>query len=290
MSAEETVVHDEVAEVEASARKMGWLPEGEFRGQKASWIPAAEYVKRGETFVPFLQAERKKLERELSVRDQKLSHMETQLKEASETIETLKEFRTAINKERVEELQGELVDGIRAARESGDVAGEEALREKLAEAKKSIEEPVKPEVKPEVKAPVAVEPPEFKEFVAANPWWDEDSVMRAAAVAIGADLAKEGKLDGMTQTERFAAIAKATKERFHVEPSRTSRVGASKGGGGTERTDVGGQAWADLPTDVRDAAQKFEGRLIGKKQGQFKDLASFRANYASEYFRKYPNG
>src|SRR5271154_4722173 len=132
----------EAAEVETKARSMGWLPETEFRGKKENWKPAAEYVARGEEFIPFLQADRKRLETELQSTNGKLGELSTQLKEASETIQALKEFRTELNKERVETLKEELVEGIKNARESGDIAKEEGLRDNLAEAKKPLEAPV----------------------------------------------------------------------------------------------------------------------------------------------------
>ena len=287
MSAEETHIAP-AADVEVKAKSMGWLPEGEFRGRKESWVPAEEYVKRGETFVPFLQAERKKLERELSTRDQKLTYLETQLKEASETIEALKEFRTELNKERVEERREQLVEGIKVARENGDVAAEEALRDKLHEAKQALVTPpkVEPKAAPAAAAPNVLETPEWKEFVSSNAWWNDDPVMRAGSIAIGTQLAADGTLDNMSQTERYATIAKATKARFNYEQQQpASRVGTGRGGT-LQSAGEGGQSWTDLPQDVRDAAAKFESRLVGTKKGQFKDLTSFRKNYASEYFRK----
>ena len=288
MSAEETHIAP-AADVEVKAKSMGWLPEGEFRGRKESWVPAEEYVKRGETFVPFLQAERKKLERELSTRDQKLTYLETQLKEASETIEALKEFRTELNKERVEERREQLVEGIKVARENGDVAAEEALRDKLHEAKQALVTPpkVEPKAAPAAAAaPNVLETPEWKEFVSSNAWWNDDPVMRAGSIAIGTQLAADGTLDNMSQTERYATIAKATKARFNYEQQQpASRVGTGRGGT-LQSAGEGGQSWTDLPQDVRDAAAKFEARLVGTKKGQFKDLTSFRKNYASEYFRK----
>jgi len=280
-------------EVEQKARSMGWLPESDFRGRKENWVPAEKYVERGEQFIPFLQADRRKLEGELHARDAKLTALETSLKEASETIEALKEFRTELNKERVEERKGQLVEGIKAAREAGDVAAEEALRDKLAEARESLK-PVKPvEPKPNGRQPGPLENIEqsaaWKGFVEANPWWTEDMVMRASAVAIGADLAAKGKLDNLSQDQRLATIAEATKERFGMaEPSRTSRV--EGGRGGVRPRDEGGKSYADLPADAKDGASRFEARLVGKKQGQFPTVDAYRKNYADEYFKRNPNG
>ncbi len=286
----------ELPDIEQKARSMGWLPEDQFRGRKEHWVDAEKYVERGEQFIPFLQAERRKLESELQSDRQKLSVLETSLREASETIEALKEFRTELNKERVEERKEQLVEGIKAAREAGDVAAEESLRDKLAEAREALKPQPKPEVKPNGRQAGPLEnieqSPAWKGFVEANPWWNDDLVMRASAVAIGADLAAKGKLDNLTQPQRLAAIAEATKERFSQqfteEPRRDSRV--EGGRGGVRPRDEGGQSFNDLPADAKDGAARFEARLVGKKQGQFPTVEAYRKNYAEEYFRRNPNG
>jgi len=282
----------EVNEVEQKARGMGWLPKEQFRGQPERWIDAEKYVQRGEEFIPFLQATNRKLEGELATTNGRLTEISTQLKEATETIDALKEFRTELNKERVEELKGNLVEGIKAAREEGDVEKEEQLREKLAEAKVVAKEPdKKPEVRQEPRQDVT-KLPEWQDFVRDNPWWNEDPVMRSASVAIGEKMAAEHKLDGMTQAQRFAAIAKETKMRFGLEeePQRQSRVEGGRGGGGRQEQQAGEKTWNDLPADTKAACDRLEDRLVGKKAGQFKDRESYRKNWTDEYFRKNPNG
>jgi len=281
----------EQTEVEQKARKMGWLPETEFRGKKEHWVDAEKYVERGDQFIPFLQADRRRLEVELSTVRGELNTLQTTLKEATETIDTLKEFRTELNKERVKELREDLVDGIKAARADGDVDKEIRLQEKLTEATEALK-PVKEEPKVKVtETPDVTKTPEWQDFVKDNPWWNEDPVMRSASVAVGQILAAEGKLEGMTQAQRFAAIAKATKERFGLdEPARTSRVESSRGGSTRQDDTTTEKTYNDLPADAKAGCASFENRLVGKKKGQFPDVAAYRKYYAEEYFRKYPNG
>lgn len=282
---------EETVEVEQKARKMGWLPEAEFRGKKEHWVDAEKYVQRGEEFIPFLQADRRRLEGDLTTVKGQLTELQTALKDATETITALKEFRTELNKERVEDLQDTLVAGIKQAREDGDVEKEEQLRGKLNDAKASLKEPPKKEeartapVQPDV-----TKLPEWDDFIAANPWWNDDLVMRTASIEISKQLAASGKLDGLSNAKRFAEIARVTKERFHVDepPTRTSRVEGGTGGGG--RNDSGGEkSYNDLPSDVKDGAARFEKRLVGKGKA-YPDLKAYRDYYAAEYYRKYPNG
>lgn len=284
----------EVNETEQKARKMGWLPKEQFRGKEENWVDAEKYVQKGEEFIPFLQADRRRLEGELATTNGKLSELANSLKDATETINALKEFRTELNKERVQGLKDDLVDGIKAAREAGDVEKEESLREKLTEAKDSLKEPEKKQA-PAVTEQSTVDVtklPEWDDFVKNNPWWNEDPVMRSASVEISKLLAQDGKLNGMTQAQRFNEIARVTKERFGMDeqPRQAPRVEGGRGGAPPRQGDEGGQSYNDLPADAKDGASRFESRLVGKKAGQFPDLAAYRKHYASEYFKRNPNG
>lgn len=279
--------------IEVQARKMGWLPQEEFRGSKEAWKPADEYVRRGNEFIPFLQADRRRLETELQQTNGKLSVLERTLAETTETLKAFQEFRTELNKERVEERREQLVEGIKAARESGDVAAEEALREKLVDTKLALKEQPKVVAPQQSSSTDVTQTPEWKQFVEMNPWWNDDPVMRAASVAIGQDLATKGELNGLSQSERFDKIAAATKRRFGVgEPPvrRESKVEGSRGGATGGSSSPTGQTYADLPPDVKDGISRFESRLVGTKPGQFKTIAEYRASASAEYFRKYPNG
>src|SRR6202012_6126561 len=54
----------EQAAVEAEARRAGWRPLEEYRGKPGGWVDAKAFLERGETFMPFLQADRRRLREE----------------------------------------------------------------------------------------------------------------------------------------------------------------------------------------------------------------------------------
>ncbi len=285
----------ETAEIEQKALDIGWVPKERFRGYADAWVDAETYLKRGETFVPFLKAQKRELEHQLAARDAKLSTLEHTLSEATETIEALKEFRTELNKERVEERKEQLVEGIKAAREEGNVEKEEALREKLSEAKEALKPPrsePKPNGAPASPLAGIENSPAWVGFLAANPWWTEDMVMRASAVAIGMDLASKGKLDNLTQEQRLAAIARDTRERFGMnEQPRTSQVEGGRGGAGRrQETSSDEKSYADLSAEAKAACGKFEPRLVGKKAGQYATVEEYRKHYAAEFWKRNPDG
>src|SRR5882762_9790943 len=98
-------------EIEVKARKMGWLPKEQFRGSADKWVDAERYVSRGEEFIPFLKADRDRLEGQLAQTNGEVSSLKTQLTEAMEVIAAFKEFRTEINKDRLEDTKATLVAG-----------------------------------------------------------------------------------------------------------------------------------------------------------------------------------
>src|SRR5215468_11286542 len=100
--------------VEKQARSMGWQPENEWKGKKEVWIDAAEFVKRGETFIPFLQHERKKLRGELDVERQARQRVEQELVSLREGMGELRTFNENMAQERQERRKVELGAALKA--------------------------------------------------------------------------------------------------------------------------------------------------------------------------------
>lgn len=280
----------ETADIESEARRMGWLPLEQFKGKPENWRPADEYVKKGNEFIPFLKADRARLDKELNATRDEVRTVKQQLADATAAIEALKEFKSEMAKERVEEQREQLIDRIAQARESGDVKTELKLQDKLAETRAALVEPA-PAPKPVTPPPNIEQTPEWQEFLSENPWFKEDTVKAAAANAIGMRLNAEGKLAGLSQADRLKAIAKATREYFQMdeEAPRAGRVSASRGGSTGAASTAEAQSFDSLPAEVKEAAKLWESRLIGANKAH-KDLKSFQAHYAAEYFRKNPNG
>src|ERR1700675_3488942 len=67
-------------EVQRQARDMGWQPKEQWKGNPDNWVDAPEFVKRGETFAPFLQHERKRLKTDVEQRDARLVALQEELR------------------------------------------------------------------------------------------------------------------------------------------------------------------------------------------------------------------
>src|SRR5271168_3398742 len=103
-------------EVETRARTMGWLPQAKFRGKAENWLPADKYVERGETILPILQHNNRELASSVAKAEGEVTQLKQQLKEATEAIEGLKDFRSTLTKERATEQKKEITTAIVQAR------------------------------------------------------------------------------------------------------------------------------------------------------------------------------
>ena len=110
-------------EAETQARAMGWLPKEQFRGPESSWIDAEAYVERGNNIMPILKANNEKLIQRLSQVEAQNAELTATLKASSEAIEELKNFRSTLNKEKVQTQKTEILAGIKEAKTSGDIEG-----------------------------------------------------------------------------------------------------------------------------------------------------------------------
>lgn len=57
---------DDIGDAEAQARRMGWKPEAEFRGDKSKWVDAAAFVRQAEEDAPSLRKTVHQLQHTLS--------------------------------------------------------------------------------------------------------------------------------------------------------------------------------------------------------------------------------
>ena len=285
--ADEQVV-DQVPEVEAEARRLGWVEKDKFRGNEADWMDATSYVERGRQMLPILRANNRKLEEKTQTLEQRVMAAESALAESKETIAALKEFTTEAAKRAAEESRKELVAQLKAARESGDVEQEAKVFEQLgihtaaqaaAVAKPVVKEPPKPQT--EEFTPT----PEFKAFMEAHPWYNENAKMRAVATINAQEMAAAGKFDGISPADRLAMVAEATLKEFGMQTSRRSNVeGGSRGAARTGDGPGEGQSYNDLPAEAKAACAKQAKAVVGENRA-FKTEADWRKHYAELYFR-----
>lgn len=296
---EEPLQSSASVEDQARAKEMGWIPPTEWRGSKDKWTDAGEFLKRGETFVPFLQAERKRLNAALAARDQESQQLREELRQTRESVQELATFSRDMAKERNARRKAELNGLIKQATDSGDESGAAELRaelteivgkERTADSRRTSEEgngegrPAErrsspPPMQPWVKTWLDI--PENGEFVKDIHRADVFNGILARKRAAG-----DKRVGAQEGTELLNEVIEEARQVFGTrsnprrqEDSRTEETRTS-GGSGTRSN---GKSYNDLPREAKEKCDAQESRYTGPKK-LFKDQAAWRKHYASEYF------
>lgn len=201
---------------ETEARDMGWVPEGEFKGDKkpAKFLEAKEFVERGETVLPFVQREVKRLKAEREQEKKDYEDRFTRLTKATEA--TLKKQRDDHERD---------LTGLQAQREAavkaGDVQTFKALEKQITDHKANA-----PQVEDIVEKPKADAPANNDTVLASwqdtNKWYGTDDTLTEAAIGISQNLLR--KNPNITMAENLRLTDEAMKARF---PLRFGTSGAN---------------------------------------------------------------
>lgn len=168
--------------VELEATGKGWVPKDQYSGDPAKWVDAATFVKRGERFV-------KNLEREVSGLKRQLADFEGTRAEIM-----------AFHKELLDKKNGEitaLISQLKVQKSEAQSIGDHELAVQLEDRIDVLKDQQK-----EVKAlpPTSTAPPQptqqtdpiLEAWVEdGNEWFRDDSKLRAYALEVGQEIAKE---------------------------------------------------------------------------------------------------
>jgi hypothetical protein len=251
----------EALAAEEKARKFGWTPKEDFKGDEKQWRTAEEFLQRGEEINGFL---RKDLER---IQGKNLT-LEQELKEVRKAVEEFKGF----HEKTAETAYKKALAELQAKKKEAIVVGD---GETVIDVENQIEELKEQRVKPEPKktedstdVPDAIYQEQFITWQAENPWFQKDSALRAAASGFADEVKYENpNLKGKAFLEAVTEKVKgAFPDRFDVSPrERHSAVEGNSGGG--NRGGSNKKSYADLPSDAKDACDKFVKQgLITKEQ------------------------
>lgn len=278
--------------IEKEARSMGWVPEGEWKGDppRGGFKSPEEFVQRGKEVLPIVN-------KRLTEENAKLKDSLEQVKrEAADKIDNLSRMsKVALDRQR-KQIEAEFETRKEAAVETGDKAAykeaDKAQKDALADFDKAIAEPEddkgkkdKFEVPPSVKATV-------DGWVAENDWFKTDEEMNAVANARHGKLLKEKP--GLSLAENLAEVrayvAKRFPEKFaddeEADDDKPRRGSPVEGGSRVNGGGVGKSAWSKLPKDAQSQADRFikeDGLFLEKGETVEKNLQQARERYAREY-------
>jgi hypothetical protein len=284
---------------EVQARELGWKPKEEFQGNPENWVPADKYLERGETVLPYMQADRKRLFKKVDEQGAEIRRLSGALAESTEAINTLKQFTTSgALKEKDQEIVS-LRRQLAEARRNGTPEQEVEVEAQLDTAKEeraalAAEVKAKPNGSgngtgngngsgdPRARIQALAQTPEFQQFLADNPWYNEDSVARAAATAISGDIMQDPANRELSFADKLNLVAERTKARLGIgTPQRrgNSKVEGSRGGGGGGGGSSREPSYEALSAEAQAACDKQAKQVVGPNRA-FKTMADWQKHYA----------
>jgi hypothetical protein len=253
-------------ENEARAKRMGWIPKEQYRGDPSRWVDADAFVRRSEEELPIMRERMRTL-------DQKLEKTDTELRRMVRESRTLSQvaYDRAVADIKASQLQ---------AVEAGDTEAFKRTEQQLDALAKKAE--------PEKVADAPPPDPAFSSWQDKNKWYWTDPELKQVGIAAFARISQAWGRDPNTMdAERLEAVSQEVQKRY---PERFPNAGASNGngqqtqqrrsasveGGGEARGGKRGKSYADLPADAKAAADRFV------KQGIYKTKDEYAADYFSE--------
>lgn len=266
---------------EAPARRMGWRPKDEYRGDETKWVDAKTFVERGERELPIIRERYRKLDDRLVATERKLDEADKRLKESTEVLLELREMSQRSEQVGYQRAMRDLSEKERKAVEAADVAAYDAVqieKRQVAETyapKSNGKTPVAP-----VPAPAAPMPPTnpiIDRWVADNPWYQSNQSLHMYAREVDMEVEREHgewPLENKLAEVKRRVVAKFP-EKFGmsnnpVPPQR--RVAPPVSQSSAPPPKPKGKSVRDLPPEAKHALDRFKKTIPGYTDQMYLDL------------------
>jgi len=239
------------SEAEVKARRLGWVPKEEFKGDPDKHRSAEEFLERGETILPILQRDNKRLH-------DGFNKLEKELRETRESAAGVEELVRKQAEREYKKTLRDLERKLDAAIETADVTQARQIRAEITELQtgepapkreqKPIGEPDKPAVDPEIQS-----------WINDNDWFNKSAALRSYMSEEFGDLEKRNP--GATKAEILAEAKRRTvdkfPEKFGINPKRESAASVAAPSADGSKPKKGGRTYDDLPAEAKKACDKF---------------------------------
>ena len=242
-------------DAEDRARRMGWVPQEEFRGDPNRWVDAETFLERGENELPILRERLRKMERQ----NQDLS------KEVRQFVREMGKQQKSQHEQSMEDIKRKREQAV----EDGDIETYRQYDKQLEQMAQNA---------PEVPEPKEADDngwtPDFKETFESwkqeNSWYEKDPLLSKEFADFHDWLL--GTNPEMDDSDRLKKAEQAVKDKYPQKFKKQPK--GSPVEGGTQRKGKNSKGYDDLPSEAKAAYDKF----VTKKKIMSGD------EYLKEYF------
>lgn len=236
---------------EAEARRHGWTPKDDFKGDQSKWVDAETFVKRADEVMPFLKKQNGALKREVD-------DLKRQMRKAADFFSKAEEraYKQALAD--IEQKHAEAV-------EMGDVAAAKRAVGEMRDLEKEFAqdtEAFKPADETVDKADPETLRKELNDWIDANDWYVLDEKKRTYA-----DLQAErmGPAEQWPEGRKawFDELAKRVDSKFSGRPPVQTNAG------GNRPSPKGGKTFADLPPEAKKLCDKWVANGLIKSRDDY---------------------
>lgn len=246
-------------DTETRARRLGWVPKEEFKGDPSRHRSAEEFLERGTTILPILQKDNEKLHG-------LVANLQSELRETKDATKELLEFTSKAEERAYNRAKSEIEQRMEAGAANADPA---AVRQAMRDLDALNQEQRKPAPKPEPAQPQL--DPEIQSWIGRESWFTRDRTLQAYATDVFGDI--ERSQPGLSRSEMLAETKRRTvekfPEKFGINPARDNAAAvATPNGGGAPRKKQG-KTYEDLPQEAKRACDKFVKQIQGYTREQY---------------------
>lgn len=250
-------------ETESKAKRLGWVPKEEFRGDPDRWRPADEFLKRGEDLMPLLRKDIEKLH-------DRSARLERDNAELRGVLVEMRDFSRTASEREYKRAKAELEAEMREAVSTAD-----PVRHERAMAQLNAMEAERPAPKKaEEPASQTQLDPVVQSWIGENSTWfnQKNPTLQTFAIETYGELERESP--GMSRSEMLAETKKRTMDKF------PEKFGLNKRRDGAQTVATPGSAsvaprkstkkgYDDLPAEAKSACDRFVKTIPGYTRDEY---------------------
>jgi len=283
---------DPALAVENRARRMGWVPKDEFRGDPTRWVPAERFVERGENELPILRERFRRADDTNQRLERELLEVKTKLNETLGVFSDFREFASKSEERAYTRAKAEVEAEMRQAAAQGDTAAFDNAKAKLDALEPPARSQSRREATPPASAPAQSPPPldpataaEIRSWVEREPWYRLDPDMHQTANSLYGAI--EQSKPHLSTRDKLAEVKRSVMALFpdkFENPARSAPASVSSPTPGPQTSQAPKsktKGYDDLPADAKRACDHYVATIPPDKKSGKKFT---REDYVAMYF------